>query len=198
MPTEHARGPWDPQALHGGAPAALIADAFERLEPGIGAAHRAPRLRAAAPDPVRTADAVHAHRPSRTARAGARRRDAAPAPRTAGRSSAARARCACRRSPPRLPPPRSCRRPPRSSPPPRSASRPPHRRTGPPTPAPLPMSYRRPSRARRCASRLDEETSTARASPPARWRCAGSATPGSAAPGACGCACATRCSRVAS
>jgi hypothetical protein len=33
-PTEHARGPWDPQALHGGAPAALIADAFERLEPG--------------------------------------------------------------------------------------------------------------------------------------------------------------------
>ncbi len=34
MPTEHARGPWDPQALHGGAPAALIADAFERVEPG--------------------------------------------------------------------------------------------------------------------------------------------------------------------
>ena len=24
-PTEHARGPWDPRALHGGAPAALIA-----------------------------------------------------------------------------------------------------------------------------------------------------------------------------
>jgi hypothetical protein len=36
MPTEHARGPWDPQALHGGAPAALIADAFERVEPGSG------------------------------------------------------------------------------------------------------------------------------------------------------------------
>jgi hypothetical protein len=34
IPTEHARGPWDPQALHGGAPAALIANAFERLEPG--------------------------------------------------------------------------------------------------------------------------------------------------------------------
>ncbi len=33
MPTELARGPWDPQALHGGAPAALIADAFERHEP---------------------------------------------------------------------------------------------------------------------------------------------------------------------
>jgi Thioesterase-like superfamily len=33
-PTEHARGPWDPQALHGGAPAALIAAAFERMEPG--------------------------------------------------------------------------------------------------------------------------------------------------------------------
>jgi len=34
LATEHARGPWDPQALHGGAPAALIASAFERLEPG--------------------------------------------------------------------------------------------------------------------------------------------------------------------
>jgi hypothetical protein len=32
-PTEHARGPWDPRALHGGAPAALIARAFERTEP---------------------------------------------------------------------------------------------------------------------------------------------------------------------
>jgi hypothetical protein len=34
MPTEHAAGPWDPQALHGGAPAALITTAFERVEPG--------------------------------------------------------------------------------------------------------------------------------------------------------------------
>jgi hypothetical protein len=34
VPTEHARGPWDPGALHGGAPAALIATAFERMEPG--------------------------------------------------------------------------------------------------------------------------------------------------------------------
>jgi hypothetical protein len=33
LPTEHARGPWDPRALHGGAPAALIASAFERHEP---------------------------------------------------------------------------------------------------------------------------------------------------------------------
>jgi acyl-coenzyme A thioesterase PaaI-like protein len=33
-PTEHARGPWDPRALHGGAPAALIAAAFERIQPG--------------------------------------------------------------------------------------------------------------------------------------------------------------------
>jgi Thioesterase-like superfamily len=33
-PTEHARGPWDPNALHGGAPAALIARAFERMQPG--------------------------------------------------------------------------------------------------------------------------------------------------------------------
>ncbi len=33
-PTEHARGPWDPRALHGGAPAALMAATFERMEPG--------------------------------------------------------------------------------------------------------------------------------------------------------------------
>jgi hypothetical protein len=31
--SEHARGPWDPRALHGGAPAALLTDAFERFEP---------------------------------------------------------------------------------------------------------------------------------------------------------------------
>ena len=30
VPSEHARGPWDPQALHGGAPAALVATALER------------------------------------------------------------------------------------------------------------------------------------------------------------------------
>jgi hypothetical protein len=34
VPTEQARGPWDPRALHGGAPAALITAAFEQLEPG--------------------------------------------------------------------------------------------------------------------------------------------------------------------
>lgn len=34
IPTEHARGPWDPRALHGGAPAALMAATFERMEPG--------------------------------------------------------------------------------------------------------------------------------------------------------------------
>ena len=33
-PTEYARGPWDPRALHGGAPATLIAGAFERMQPG--------------------------------------------------------------------------------------------------------------------------------------------------------------------
>jgi Thioesterase-like superfamily len=35
-PTEQARGPWDPRALHGGAPAALITTAFERHEPVAG------------------------------------------------------------------------------------------------------------------------------------------------------------------
>lgn len=37
-PTGHARGPWDPQALHGGAPAALMARALERTEPSPGMA----------------------------------------------------------------------------------------------------------------------------------------------------------------
>jgi hypothetical protein len=34
VPTAHASGPWDPRALHGGAPAALMTTAFERLQPG--------------------------------------------------------------------------------------------------------------------------------------------------------------------
>jgi len=38
LPTEHARGPWDPAALHGGAPAALIVGALEDLERGAGLA----------------------------------------------------------------------------------------------------------------------------------------------------------------
>src|SRR5258708_17842475 len=33
VPTEQARGPWDPGALHGGALAALIATTFEQHEP---------------------------------------------------------------------------------------------------------------------------------------------------------------------
>jgi hypothetical protein len=32
VPSGHARGPWDPQAMHGGAPAALLVRAVERLE----------------------------------------------------------------------------------------------------------------------------------------------------------------------
>jgi hypothetical protein len=32
-PTDHAAGPWDPRALHGGAAAALITRAFERAQP---------------------------------------------------------------------------------------------------------------------------------------------------------------------
>jgi hypothetical protein len=38
MPTAHARGPWDPDALHGGAPAAIVAQAVERAKPGDGMA----------------------------------------------------------------------------------------------------------------------------------------------------------------
>lgn len=36
VPTGHARGPWDPDALHGGAPAALLAEAVAAAEPGAG------------------------------------------------------------------------------------------------------------------------------------------------------------------
>jgi Acyl-CoA thioesterase C-terminal domain/Acyl-CoA thioesterase N-terminal domain len=35
LPTELARGPWDPDAQHGGAPAALIARAVERVESSV-------------------------------------------------------------------------------------------------------------------------------------------------------------------
>lgn len=34
VPSEYARGPWDPRAQHGGAPATLIAGALERMQPG--------------------------------------------------------------------------------------------------------------------------------------------------------------------
>jgi hypothetical protein len=40
LASEDARGPWDPQAMHGGAPAALIATLFEQME-------HAPQLRVA-------------------------------------------------------------------------------------------------------------------------------------------------------
>ena len=35
VPTPHARGPWDPQAMHGGAPAALVVRAAEAAAPGM-------------------------------------------------------------------------------------------------------------------------------------------------------------------
>ena len=34
VPSELTRGPWDPNAMHGGAPGALLARAVERFEPG--------------------------------------------------------------------------------------------------------------------------------------------------------------------
>jgi hypothetical protein len=36
LPTELSQGPWDPNALHGGAPAALMARAIESVDPGAG------------------------------------------------------------------------------------------------------------------------------------------------------------------
>src|SRR6185295_13004946 len=34
VPSELTRGPWDPRAMHGGPPAALLARAVERCDPG--------------------------------------------------------------------------------------------------------------------------------------------------------------------
>jgi hypothetical protein len=44
VPTEFARGPWDPRACHGGPVAALLARAVERAEPESGIAWQASRL----------------------------------------------------------------------------------------------------------------------------------------------------------
>jgi acyl-Coa thioesterase superfamily protein/acyl-CoA thioesterase superfamily protein len=38
VPTGHGRGPWDTGALHGGAPAALVAEVVQRVEPADGMA----------------------------------------------------------------------------------------------------------------------------------------------------------------
>jgi hypothetical protein len=38
VPSGHTRGPWDPGAQHGGAPAALLADAVDRLAQAAGMA----------------------------------------------------------------------------------------------------------------------------------------------------------------
>ena len=38
VPTELARGPWDPDAQHGGAAAAILGRAIERFEPELGLA----------------------------------------------------------------------------------------------------------------------------------------------------------------
>ena len=102
IPTEHARGPWDPQALHGGAPAALIAAAFEPHEPAAEMRDRAARLRVPAPDPVRAADASRRASCGPDAACRSSRPSCTP---TAARSSwsAAPARCASR------PSRRSCR-----------------------------------------------------------------------------------------
>jgi acyl-coenzyme A thioesterase PaaI-like protein len=51
-PTEHARGPWDPRALHGGAPAALITSVFESLEPGAALAIARMRFQFLRPVPL--------------------------------------------------------------------------------------------------------------------------------------------------
>ena len=41
VPTQLARGPWNPKALHGGAPSALFATVCEQHDPGSGRVRRA-------------------------------------------------------------------------------------------------------------------------------------------------------------
>lgn len=84
VPTEHARGPWDPNAMHGGAPAALIARAIERVAPDLRLARLTVEILGAVPvEPVE----VHAEitRPGR-------RIQVAEATLTAGGREACRAR----------------------------------------------------------------------------------------------------------
>ena len=49
VPSAHARGPWDPNALHGGAPAAAIARAVEQVAPGMRLARLTVELLGAVP-----------------------------------------------------------------------------------------------------------------------------------------------------
>ena len=69
-PTEHARGPWDPRALHGGAPGRADRGRLRADRSRLGAADRAAGIRIPEAGPVRSTRALHEDRPQRTARAG--------------------------------------------------------------------------------------------------------------------------------
>ena len=90
VPTEQARGPWDPRALHGGAPAALITARVRAHRARRRAALRAPRRSSSCARAAGAADAHHARRAPGSTRAGARCRAAAPASSRSCRASALR------------------------------------------------------------------------------------------------------------
>ena len=188
VPTEHARGPWDPRALHGGRARGADDRRLRAHAARLGDAHRA-------------AWASSSYARSRSPRS--RCPCASCGPDGACRSStesfaakrswsAARARCASRRCPPACPPsrPRQRRRwPQRPSRPrrrsrpqrpsrPRHRSRPRHHRSRRSRRAPMRRRARAwtvtcpdPTPAGRCA--LRSMTPAGRASPLALWRCAG-------------------------
>ncbi len=94
--TELARGPWDPNAQHGGAPAALMARAIERHEPGPASHVARLTIELLRPVPIGPLDGTHAHDPAGQegpADRGVDRRRTAP--RSRGPSGCA---CARRRS----------------------------------------------------------------------------------------------------
>jgi hypothetical protein len=110
-PTDHARGPWDPGALHGGAPSALVARAAEALAPDMRIARLTVEFLGAVPlaplsveaQIVKPASASRSwRRPSRS------RRPAAPPPAAAWCCCAAATSPTCRRATGR----RRCRRDP--------------------------------------------------------------------------------------
>ena len=99
MPTELARGPWDANAQHGGAAAAILGRAVERFEPDARPRGRADHLRAPAAGAARTPLTIT----TAMARPGKRvQLVTARCARTTSRSYA-RPRCACCPFPPEVP-----------------------------------------------------------------------------------------------
>ena len=76
VPTPLTRGPWDPRAMHGGAPSALFAHVCELHDPGPAGFVARVTVELLAPGSARAADDARAHDPARQESAVARSRAA--------------------------------------------------------------------------------------------------------------------------